>query len=90
MSGSTPQLVKSPARLSPCLPYYRCTLYTQPVESKKKASKGVYVCPTYMYPLRTGSRERPSFVIAAELRAGKHPSEFWTKRGVAMLLSIAV
>lgn len=60
----------------------------QPVESKKKASKGVYVCPTYMYPLRTGSRERPSFVIAAELRAGKHPSEFWTKRGVAMLLSI--
>ncbi|CAB1114178.1 unnamed protein product [Ectocarpus sp. CCAP 1310/34] len=62
----------------------------QPVESKKKAPKGVYVCPTYMYPLRTGSRERPSFVIAAELRAGKHPSEFWTKRGVALLLSIGV
>ncbi|CAN0307257.1 unnamed protein product, partial [Laminaria digitata] len=62
----------------------------QPVESKKKASKGTYICPTYMYPLRTGSRERPSFVIAAELKAGKHPSEFWTKRGVALLLSIAV
>eukprot|EP00752_Nemacystus_decipiens_P009956 g8879.t1 len=70
--------------------YQMPVIHFKPVESKKKASKGVYVCPTYMYPLRTGSRERPSFVIAAELRAGKHPSEFWTKRGVAMLLSIAV
>ncbi|CAM9332211.1 unnamed protein product, partial [Choristocarpus tenellus] len=64
-------------------------IHFKPVESKKKASKGMYICPTYMYPLRTGSRERPSFVIAADLKSGRHPAEFWTKRGVALLLSIA-
>jgi dynein heavy chain, axonemal len=64
-------------------------IHFKPVESKKKGLKGVYVCPVYMYPVRTGTRERPSFVIAAELKAGKFSTEFWTKRGVALLLSIA-
>lgn len=64
-------------------------IHFRPVEAKKKASRGVYVCPMYMYPVRTGTRERPSFVIAAELKAGKASPEFWTKRGVALLLSTA-
>merc|ERR1712167_515712 len=59
----------------------------KPVEGKKKSSKGMYICPVYMYPIRTGSRERPSYVVSTELRSGKYPSEFWPKRGVALLLS---
>ncbi|CAM9828576.1 unnamed protein product [Chrysoparadoxa australica] len=47
-------------------------IHFRPVESKKKAPKGIYTCPTYMYPVRTGSRERPSFVIACDLHSGDH------------------
>jgi len=61
----------------------------KPVETKKKGNKGTYVCPMYMYPIRTGTRERPSFVIDVELRSGKHNSDFWVKRGTALLLSTA-
>jgi len=64
-------------------------IHFKPVENKKKASKGTYICPMYMYPVRTGTRERPSFVIEVELRSGKHNSDFWVKRGTALLLSIA-
>lgn len=81
--------MNDPFFFAPLFPNF-AFMIRQPVEGKKKMSKSVYVCPMYMYPLRTGSRERPSFVIAAELKAGKFPPEFWTKRGVAMLLSIAV
>merc|ERR1712070_250512 len=62
----------------------------KPVENKKKGSKGVYSCPIYMYPFRSGSRERPSWVLNADIKCGGKPSEFWIKRGVAMLLSTAV
>eukprot|EP00640_Fibrocapsa_japonica_P008248 CAMPEP_0113946450 /NCGR_PEP_ID=MMETSP1339-20121228/57532_1 /TAXON_ID=94617 /ORGANISM="Fibrocapsa japonica" /LENGTH=68 /DNA_ID=CAMNT_0000952533 /DNA_START=11 /DNA_END=217 /DNA_ORIENTATION=- /assembly_acc=CAM_ASM_000762 len=65
-------------------------IHFKPVDTKKKALKGVYVCPMYMYPVRTGTRERPSFVIAVDLRSGRYGSEFWTKRGTALLLSVAV
>jgi dynein heavy chain len=43
-----------------------------------------------MYPLRTGTRERPSFMIAVDLKsgAGKSP-DVWTKRGTALLLSLS-
>ncbi|RHZ13385.1 hypothetical protein DYB31_011193, partial [Aphanomyces astaci] len=65
-------------------------IHFKPVETKKKASKGTYSCPLYMYPIRTGTRERPSFMIAVDLRcgAGKSP-DLWTKRGTAMLLSLS-
>ena len=62
-------------------------IHFKPIEGKRKSSKGFYVCPVYMYPIRTGSRERPSYVVSTELRAGKQSAEFWTKRGVALLLS---
>jgi dynein heavy chain len=62
-------------------------IHFKPTEGKRKSSKGFYLCPVYMYPVRTGSRERPSYVVSTELRAGKQSAEFWTKRGVALLLS---
>ena len=64
-------------------------LHFKPVEGKKKAPKGYYTCPLYMYPVRSGTRERPSYVVSVEIKAGQRVSpEYWVKRGVALLLSI--
>lgn len=65
-------------------------MHFKPVEGKKKTLKGYYTCPLYMYPVRSGTRERPSFVVSVELKGGKFSSDFWTKRGVAMLLSTSL
>jgi len=62
-------------------------IHFKPIESKKKQAKGNYTCPLYYYSIRTGTRERPSFVIAMELKSGSHDSDFWVKRGTAALLS---
>jgi dynein heavy chain len=62
-------------------------IHFKPVEGKKKSTKGMYVCPLYMYPVRSGTRERPSYVYSVDIRGGRFSSEFWTKRGVAMLLA---
>jgi len=62
-------------------------VHFKPVEGKRKSTKGFYSCPVYMYPIRTGSRERPSYVVSTDLRSGKNSPDFWTKRGVALLLS---
>jgi dynein heavy chain len=64
-------------------------IHFKPVEGKRKAMKGYYNCPLYMYPIRSGTRERPSFVVAVDLRVGKFTADDWTKRGVALLLSTA-
>ena len=42
----------------------------KPVENKKRAAKGIYSCPLYMYPVRTGTRERPSYMISVDLKTG--------------------
>ncbi len=65
-------------------------IHFKPVEGKRRVAKGFYTCPLYMYPIRSGSRERPSYVVSVDLRGGKFSSDFWTKRGVAMLLSTAM
>ena len=44
----------------------------------------------YLYPIRTGSRERPSFMIMVELESGSADTDHWIKRGTALLLSLAV
>jgi len=62
-------------------------IHFKPVEGKRKVAKGFYGCPLYMYPVRTGTRERPSYVVSIDLRCGRFSSDFWTKRGVALLLS---
>ena len=61
----------------------------KPTDSKKKNPKGVYQCPLYMYPVRTGSRERPSFMVFVDLKSGSCDSDFWIKRGTALLLALA-
>jgi len=63
-------------------------VHFRPVQ-KKKAAEGVYACPLYMYAVRTGTRERPSYITAVDLRAGARDGGFWTKRGAAMLLATA-
>ena len=30
----------------------------------------MYACPLYLYPLRTGSRERPSWMLNLDLKSG--------------------
>ena len=68
-------------------------IHLRPVnkELKLKSKKGVptYVCPCYMYPLRTGVRERPSYMFSITLNSGAHDSNFWVKRGTALLMSLA-
>ncbi len=66
-------------------------VHFRPVEGKKKVSKVYYTCPLYMYPVRSGSRERPSYVTSVDLKVpvGTNP-ERWTKRGVALLLSTSI
>ncbi|KAA0178390.1 hypothetical protein FNF27_00239 [Cafeteria roenbergensis] len=63
-------------------------------EGKKRAggvadSAAMYSCPMYLYPVRTGTRERPSFMRMVELNAGDFTSDFWIKRGTALLLALA-
>lgn len=62
---------------------------SRPVENKKKSQKGVYVCPLYLYPVRTGTRERPSFMINVDLKAGAADPDHWVMRGTALLLALA-
>ncbi|XP_077326811.1 dynein axonemal heavy chain 2 [Lithobates pipiens] len=64
------------------------TVHFRPTESKKKSSKGLYPCPCYYYPIRTGSSGRASFVIGVDLRTGASPPEHWIKRGTALLMSL--
>jgi len=64
-------------------------VHFKPAEGKKKTPKGIYNCPLYMYPIRTGSRERPSFMVMVDLKAGAADTEFWIKRGTALLLALA-
>ncbi|KAJ3195453.1 Dynein heavy chain 2, axonemal [Irineochytrium annulatum] len=64
-------------------------IHFRPVESKKKASKGMYTCPLYYYPVRSGTRERPSLIIAMELKTGVYDQEFYIKKGTAALASLA-
>jgi dynein heavy chain len=61
----------------------------KPVEAKKKPAKGMYICPLYYYPIRSGTRERPSYIISLELKTGTFDSDFFVKRGTAVLASLA-
>ena len=62
----------------------------KPTENKKKSTKGIYQCPCYYYPIRTGTRERPSYMITVDLKSGKSESDHWVKRGTALQLSLAI
>jgi len=64
-------------------------IHFRPVENKKKSSRGVYNCPLYLYPIRTGTRERPSFMGSVDLKAGTAEPDHWIMRGTALLLSLS-
>jgi dynein heavy chain len=59
----------------------------KPTQSRK-SQKGLHKTPLYIYPIRTGTRERPSFMLEVDLKAGANDSSYWTKRGTALLLSL--
>jgi len=68
----------------------------KPIDQKKVKEKGFYSCPCYRYPIRTGTRENPSYVLNVRLKLPpaapgflKGTSDFWIKRGTALLLSLA-
>lgn len=60
------------------------SIHFRPIDGAKKRSRSIYSCPAYYYPQRSGS-----FVIAVDLKAGAENSDFWIKRGTALLLSLA-
>jgi dynein heavy chain len=64
-------------------------VHFKPMGKKKAGTDGVYQCPLYMYPIRTGSRERPSFITWVEVKSGAKDASFWIKRGTALLLATA-
>ncbi|CAK0888334.1 unnamed protein product [Prorocentrum cordatum] len=64
-------------------------VHFKPVVRKKAVTEGIYACPLYLYPVRTGTRERPSFMYWVELKAGQFTPDQWTKRGTALLLAMA-
>ena len=55
----------------------------------RKSTKGLHKTPLYIYPIRTGTREKPSFMLEVDLKAGAKDTSYWTKRGCALLLSLA-
>lgn len=61
----------------------------KPVVNKKRNLKGLYQCPLFLYPLRTGTRERPSFILFVTLKCGDKEPDYWVKRGTALLLALA-
>lgn len=71
------------------LVYHMPIIHFKPVEVKKSKAKGMYACPLYLYPLRTGSRERPSWMLNIDIKSGQSEPETWVKRGTALLLALA-
>uniref|UniRef100_A0A0A9VY83 Dynein heavy chain 2, axonemal n=2 Tax=Lygus hesperus TaxID=30085 RepID=A0A0A9VY83_LYGHE len=83
---------KNQTLMEPSLMELFCPLppiHFRPVEQTKQRPKGMYDCPVYYYPQRAGTQGREAFVVVVELRSGEHPSEFWIKRGTAILLSLS-
>ena len=62
-------------------------IHFKPVE-KKRSAKGTYSTPLYMYPVRSGSPERPSYILNVDLKSGTKDINHWIKRGAVMLLSL--
>eukprot|EP01083_Nonionella_stella_P177342 623003_1 len=70
-------------------PIEKNTKKKQKEKKEEKSQHALYECPAYLYPIRTGTREKPSFVCNVSLKSGKQPPSFWAKRGTALLLALA-
>lgn len=64
-------------------------VHFEPVDRKRRGVRGVYSCPLYMYPVRTGTRERPSHMVNVDLKSGAAEPDHWIMRGTALLLALA-
>ncbi|XP_051176804.1 dynein axonemal heavy chain 2 [Leptopilina boulardi] len=64
-------------------------IHFRPVEQVKKKVKGIYNCPCYYYPQRSGDQGRPAYIVTVDLNSGPEGSDHWIKRGTALLLSLA-
>lgn len=64
-------------------------IHFKPIPRRPRAPPGVYVCPTYYYPIRQGGIGRDSFMLNIDLKTGDQVPEFWVKRGTALLMSTA-
>nr|XP_039250408.1 dynein heavy chain 2, axonemal-like [Styela clava] len=64
------------------------TIHFKPTEAKKKSGKGMYSCPCYYFPNRSGTTGRASYVVSVDLKAGSGNSDHWIKRGTAILMSL--
>lgn len=60
----------------------------KPINKRTKALSNVYACPVYYYPQRQGSIDRDSWMFTIDLKSGDFSSDFWVKRGTALLLSL--
>lgn len=63
-------------------------IHFRPAKERKKNKGAVYSSPCYFYSIRTGTRERPSFMFYVDLKCGEQPPEFWIKRGTALLMNL--
>ncbi|KAM8760834.1 dynein axonemal heavy chain 2-like [Acanthopagrus schlegelii] len=64
------------------------TIHFKPVEKRKKSAKGMYLCPCYLYPVRSGGAGRASFVVCVELKSRAVTPDHWVKRGTALVMSL--
>lgn len=79
------------------LHYKMPVVHFKPVDkAAKQANKNIkyYQCPCYVYPIRGGTKENPSYLFSISLPMGPDPNGqideiFWIKRGTACLMSLA-
>ncbi|XP_073321620.1 dynein axonemal heavy chain 2 [Pagrus major] len=64
------------------------TIHFKPVENRKKTARGMYLCPCYLFPVRSGGAGRASFVVCVELKSGAVTPDHWVKRGTALVMSL--
>ncbi|XP_053613118.1 dynein axonemal heavy chain 2 isoform X1 [Plodia interpunctella] len=59
-------------------------IHFKPIRATGRRMRNRYICPCYYYPARMGA-----FVVAVDMPAGKESSDFWVKRGTALLCTLA-
>lgn len=65
-------------------------MHFKPIPKQKKPPVNMYQCPAYYYPTRTGTVYKDSFQMWIDLKAGERSTDFWVKRGTAILMSLDV
>jgi len=63
-------------------------LHFKPIQKRTKPPHNNYECPCYYYPKREGTVSKDSWMLRIDVKSGDFPSEFWVKRGTAILMSL--